>query len=345
MPVAVADDGLSPCRRIGAIKDRRDLWRMAQVRMRHERQRHDQAWLAVLFAATFGIVTISSAPIAIAQSEWRAPPCIYSARTPNATLCVRAHSYSRDICTALGHFAETNALPPDFFARLIWKESLFRPDAVSPKGAEGIAQFIPSTAKLRGLSNSFDALEALGKSAEYLDNLRDRFGNLGLAAAAYNAGEGGLETFLRTGNLPHETRAYVLSITAHPVEEWKDNPPDTLDLRLDKDKPFYDACTALADKRRLKDVVYEEEGTWAPWGAQLSAHFQKSVAQRLFLATVKRMPSPLNAEKPLILRERNRAFGNRLRYAARIGRETRREAEVACSAIRKGGGACIVFKN
>ena len=60
--------------------------------------------------------------------------------------------------------------------------------------------------------------------------------------------------------------------------------------------PFYDACTALADKRRLNEVEFEGEGTFAPWGAQLSAHFQKSVAQRLFLATVSRMPAPLNAE-------------------------------------------------
>jgi hypothetical protein len=318
---------------------------MVPQRMKHKRRRHGRAWFAALFAAALFAGTFSHSPIALAQPEWRAPPCVYSTNTATATLCVRARSYSRDICTALGHFAETNALPPDFFARLIWKESLFRPNAVSPKGAEGIAQFIPSTAKLRGLNNSFDALEALGKSAEYLDALRDRFGNLGLAAAAYNAGEGGLSSFLATGNLPAETRAYVLAITAHPVEEWKDNPPAALDLRLDKDKSFYDACTALADKRRLKEVEFQGEGTWAPWGAQLSAHFHKSVAQRLFLATVKRMPSPLNAEKPLILRERNRAFGNRLRYAARIGRDTRREAEVVCSAIRKGGGACIVFKN
>ncbi|MBP1861030.1 lytic transglycosylase domain-containing protein [Rhizobium herbae] len=313
--------------------------------MKHEGQRHDRAWLTALFAVTLASGTFPSPSIALAQPEWRAPPCLYSAETAGTTLCVRARSFSRDICTALGHFAETNALPPDFFARLIWKESLFRPDAVSPKGAEGIAQFIPSTAKLRGLSNSFDALEALGKSAEYLDALRDRFGNLGLAAAAYNAGEGGLGTFLATGNLPYETRAYVLAITAHPVEEWKDNPPASLDLRLDKDKSFYDACTALAGKRRLKEVEFEEEGTWAPWGAQLSAHFQKSVAERLFLATVSRMPSPLNSEKPLIQRERNRAFGTRLRYTARIGRQTRAEADAVCTEIRKGGGACIVFKN
>jgi len=85
-----------------------------------------------------------------------------------------------------------------------------------PKGAEGIAQFIPSTARLRGLSNSFDALEALQKSAEYLDDLRDRFGNLGLAAAAYNAGESGMRTFLKTGSLPQETRNYA---TARPAED------------------------------------------------------------------------------------------------------------------------------
>ncbi len=318
---------------------------MVPARMKHEEQRHDWTWFAALLTVVSAVTTFPAPDTALAQSEWRAPPCVYSARTATATLCVRARSYSRDICTALGHFAETNALPPDFFARLIWKESLFRPNAVSPKGAEGIAQFIPSTAKLRGLSNSFDALEALGKSAEYLDALRDRFGNLGLAAAAYNAGEGGLDTFLSTGNLPYETRDYVLSITAHPVEEWKDNPPTSLDLRLDKDKSFYDACTALADKRRLKEVEFEEEGTWAPWGAQLAAHFQKSVAQRLFLTTIKRMPSPLNAEKPLIQRERNKAFGTRLRYTARVGRETRAEADAVCAEIRKGGGACIVFKN
>ena len=318
---------------------------MVPSRMKHKKRRHEQAWWATQIAAILLAGTFSHGRTAFAQPEWRAPPCVYSSTTADTTLCVRSRSYSRDICTALGHFAETNALPPDFFARLIWKESLFRPDAVSPKGAEGIAQFIPSTAKLRGLNNSFDALEALGKSAEYLDVLRDRFGNLGFAAAAYNAGEGGLSNFLETGNLPSETRAYVLAVTAHPIEEWKDNPPQTLDLRLDKDKSFYDACTALADKRRLKDVEFAEEGSWAPWGAQLSAHFQKSVAQRLFLATVSRMPSPLNAEKPLIQRERNRAFGNRLRYTARIGRETRAEADAVCTQIRKTGDACIVFKN
>ncbi|WP_275783845.1 lytic transglycosylase domain-containing protein [Pararhizobium gei] len=294
---------------------------------------------------TAGLILGTQPDAAIAQIEWRAPPCTYSAATRTGALCVRAGSFNRDICTALARFSGENDLPPDFFARLIWKESLFRPDAVSSKGAEGIAQFIPSTARLRGLSNSFDALEALGEAAEYLDDLRDRFGNIGLAATAYNAGEGGLRTFLRTGNLPQETRNYVLDITAHPAEDWRDNPPATVDLRLDDRKSFEDACVALASTRRLKAVEFEAEGVWAPWGAQLAAHFQKPVAARLFLLAVRSLPEPLNMEKPLIQKERNRAFGTRLRYTARIARQTRSEAEAVCAQVRRNGGACIVFRN
>ncbi len=307
------------------------------------RRRRDRERLALL--AAWGLAFCIPTDAAIAQIEWRAPPCTYVTTTSTGTLCVRAASFNRDICRALAHLAGENDLPPDFFARLIWKESRFRPDAVSPKGAEGIAQFIPSTASLRGLSDSFDALEALKKSAEYLDDLRNRFGNIGLAAVAYNAGEGGLRAFLKTGSLPQETRGYVLDITAHAAEDWRDNPPAAIDLRLDGQKTFEDACIALADTRRLKAMEFETEGAWAPWGAQLAGHFQKAVAVRLFLSTVRSLPAPLNKEKPLIQKERNRAFGTRLRYTARIGRPTRQEAEAVCREVRKSGGACIVFRN
>ena len=311
--------------------------------MWHARRRWDRRRLALLVAGA--LVSSTPTDAAFAQIEWRAPPRIYSTTTSTGKLCVRASSFNRDICTALAHFAGENDLPPDFFARLIWKESRFRPDAVSPKGAEGIAQFMPSTARLRGLSNRFDALESLQKSAEYLDDLRDRFGNLGLAAAAYNAGESGLQAFLITGSLPLETRDYVLDITAYAAKDWRDNPPAAVDLRLDGQKSFHDACTALADTRRLKALAPKAEGVWAPWGAQLAGHFHKAVAVRLFLSTVRSLPAPLNKEKPLIQKERNRAFGTRLRYTARVGRQTRQEAEAVCVEVRKIGGACIVFRN
>src|SRR6185437_10133115 len=93
--------------------------------------------------------------------------------------------------------------------------------AVSSKGAQGIAQFMPRTADWRGLGNPFDVSAALKASASYLRDLRTRFGNLGLAAAAYNAGPQRLQDWLSgRGNLPKETRQYVQIVTGHSAEEW-----------------------------------------------------------------------------------------------------------------------------
>ena len=89
-----------------------------------------------------------------------------------------------DICRALEQGAAENALPVEFFARVIWQESRFDAHAVSPKGAAGIAQFMPATASGHGLADPFEPIEALRHSAAYLRELLDRFGNLGLAAAA-----------------------------------------------------------------------------------------------------------------------------------------------------------------
>jgi soluble lytic murein transglycosylase-like protein len=91
-----------------------------------------------------------------------------------------------DVCRTLEEAAAENGLPVEFFARVIWQESRFNARAVSPKGASGIAQFMPQTAGWHGLADPFDPIEALRHSAGYLRELRDRFGNLGLAAAAYN---------------------------------------------------------------------------------------------------------------------------------------------------------------
>ena len=113
-----------------------------------------------------------------------------------------------------------------FFARLIWQESRLRPDAVGPvtrsgKRAQGIAQFMPATAAERFLLDAFDPAQALPKSAEFLRELRAKFGNLGLAAAAYNAGAQRVQDWLSgKRTLPSETLAYVRSVTGHSAEEW-----------------------------------------------------------------------------------------------------------------------------
>src|SRR5260370_6985137 len=120
------------------------------------------------------------------------------------------------ICSALAAAAAQNDLPTDFFARLIWQESRFNPAAVSRAGAQGVAQFMPATANWRGLSNPFDPLEAIAQSAKLLRDLRREFGNLGLAAAAYNAGSGRVRDWLAGRRaLPGETRAYWRTGTGH----------------------------------------------------------------------------------------------------------------------------------
>jgi soluble lytic murein transglycosylase-like protein len=125
------------------------------------------------------------------------------------------------ICATLDRSAGQNGLPLDFFTRLIWQESRFDSFSVSHAGAQGIAQFMPGTARLVGLINPFDPIQALPKSAALLRELRAQFGNLGLAAAAYNAGPKRIEDWLANRKpLPQETQAYVRIITGRSAQEW-----------------------------------------------------------------------------------------------------------------------------
>jgi soluble lytic murein transglycosylase-like protein len=99
----------------------------------------------------------------------------------------------RSLCQVLASAAAQNGLPIEFFSRVIWQESRFKSGAIGPvtrggQRAQGIAQFMPATASEHSLRDPFDPFEALPKSAEFLRELQVQFGNLGLAAAAYNAG-------------------------------------------------------------------------------------------------------------------------------------------------------------
>ena len=131
------------------------------------------------------------------------------------------------VCQIIEAAAKENALPVGFFTRLIWQESRLRADVVGPvtrsgERALGIAQFMPGTAAERNLLEPFNPAQALPKSSEFLAELRAQFGNLGLAAAAYNAGPQRVRDYLAgSRDLPAETRNYVLAITGHPIEDWK----------------------------------------------------------------------------------------------------------------------------
>jgi hypothetical protein len=145
------------------------------------------------------------------------------------------------LCDALFTSAQNNDLPVAFFANLIWQESRLRDDAVSSKGALGIAQFMPRVAVEAGLINPFDPLQALPASAHLLRELRDQFGNLGYVAAAYNAGAKRVSEWLeRRRTLPRETRGYVMNITGRSVEQWQKAPPADADLRFTRHLPCRD---------------------------------------------------------------------------------------------------------
>lgn len=146
-----------------------------------------------------------------------------SERTATASTNQSAHEAVAppDICRTLIDAARTNDLPPAFLARLIWQESRFDPTSVSSAGAQGIAQFMPRTASDVGLSDPYDPIEALPASARFLKRLHREFGNLGLAAAAYNAGSGRIRDWMANRqSLPAETRHYVQVITGHSAESW-----------------------------------------------------------------------------------------------------------------------------
>ena len=172
-------------------------------------------------------LTLSLAP-AIAQDAPRfVRPSVEELAIPQAKPETERESEAREaMCLMIESAARSANLPLEFFARVIWQESRFRPDAVGPmtrrgQRAQGIAQFMPGTASERGLLDPFNPVQALPKSAEFLAELREQFGNLGLAAAAYNAGPRRVQEWLAgTGGMPGETRNYVSAITGASVEDW-----------------------------------------------------------------------------------------------------------------------------
>ena len=261
------------------------------------------------------------------------------------TVCITLQHYTRDVCSAIERDAAAAGLPAGFFARLIWQESHFDANAVSSAGAEGIAQFMPGTGRLRGLANPYDPAEALWRSASYLADLAGRFGNLGLAAAAYNGGEGAAGRFIAgTGYLAAETLDYVETITGLPVTTWLAGEPVDPDYQLEPGKPFQPACIAMAENDAVRQFT-PPTAVLRPWGIQLAQFFSPATTRRAFARIAGQFGTVLGGETLMLVAKRNPNFGPALRYTAEVGRDSRAEAEKLCAALHKAGGACIVVRN
>jgi hypothetical protein len=255
----------------------------------------------------------------------------------------RAYAAS-DFCPVIEKEARENGLPVGFFTRLIWRESRFNPDAISPAGAQGVAQFMPRTASSRGLLNPFEPIEALRESASYLHELLQRFGNLGLAAAAYNAGPGRLAHWLNgQDELPSETSDYVLAVTGHAITEWTTKPiPD-----LSGEHSCADLAANLSTNFRIASVPFEsplENPEWKPWGIQLAGNWHLGLLLANFERIRRQYPSVIGEVKPYILR--NHLPGVRVaNFAVRIMKDSRQEANRFCAQLEAVGGACAVLRN
>ena len=256
-----------------------------------------------------------------------------------------------ELCLIIESAAKSNDLPLEFFVRVIWQESRFQPDAVGPvtrngHRAQGIAQFMPGTASERRLLDPFDPVQALPKSAEFLNELRHQFGNLGLAAAAYNAGPRRVQAWLvGSGVMPQETRNYVLAITGASVDDWaltneNGRPPD--------DPPKANCRGLLASLQSSPNTFvsalkhHVKRAAAKLWGVQIAAGFNRDNALAMYARAVKSLSTTIGeGHEPLLVH----SPGTSTFYHVQIGADTRREADDLCNRLRRAGGACLVKRN
>jgi hypothetical protein len=275
------------------------------------------------------------------------------AATPAAA---QGETIDQALCRMIESAAVSHRIPVDFFTRLIWQESSFRPAVTSGAGAQGVAQFMPGTAADRRLADPFDPEQALPKSAELLSELRERFGNLGLAAAAYNAGPARVEGWLAgRGSLPGETRNYVSIITGRSADDWATGTrgapqPDEVvpptkclivvaGFRRGTGRPSAEPYTGPIAESALA------ESPLAPWGVQVAGNFSKDRALASYARARERHAAILGEVIPMVIGTRLRNRGTHAFYRVRIPAPTREAAAEICSRLHKAGGACVVLKS
>ena len=163
-------------------------------------------------------VTVTSKPIAAQRvSEALVAPRVVSPAAVSAQATAPAAS---GIDEAIEQIAAQVSLQPQVIHSVIKVESNYNPFAISPKGAQGLMQLIPATARRFGVSNAFNPAENIQGGSKYLKYLLDLYGgNYALALAAYNAGEAAVA---RYGGVPPfpETKNYLI-LVARQLQEAK----------------------------------------------------------------------------------------------------------------------------
>lgn len=259
------------------------------------------------------------------------------------------------LCRLIDEAAAGHAVPPAFLTRLIFQESSFRAGVTSPAGAQGVAQFMPGTARERGLLDPFDPEQAVPKAAHLLADLRQRFGNWGLAAAAYNGGPARVAAWMAgRGGLPFETENYVFAITGATAQAWADEVRQISGRdERERESPARQATpdstapclTTVAAIRRGRPQLAMAEAPFAPWGVQLAGNFSKARAVGAFQRAGARHRAIIGDLQPMVIGTRLRSRGTRAFYRVRLPAATRTEAAALCRRIQANGGACVVLRS
>jgi Transglycosylase SLT domain len=271
--------------------------------------------------------------------------CSAAVAETNAVAVGKPESPEVSICRLIQSSARSQNLPVAFLTRLIWQESSFRPNVSSPAGAQGIAQFMPQTAGERGLANPFDPEEAIPKAAELLAELKQRFGNLGLATAAYNAGPTRVANWLAgQGSLPAETRDYVLAITRYPADDWRGKVQEMTTT----DGPAQSEMTCpqvVAAIRQIRPGDAAGSVLTAPWGVQFTGSHSKSAVLADYARIRQTYFAILGNIEPMVLAGRVAGFGWATYYQVRAPAASLTEANALCHKILRVGGSCSVLRN
>jgi len=244
-------------------------------------------------------------------------------------------------CRIVESAARSSDLPVSFLTRLVWIESRFQARVVSSAGAQGVAQFMPETAAERGLADPFDPEQAIPMAAKFLVDLDQQFGNIGLAAAAYNAGPNRVASWLAgSGDLPRQTQIYIFLLTGRTAEDWvaqgrHATPTDeTVDRR---------SCIDVTATLRVEEGA--EQAAVAPWGVQLAGNFSKTTALASFERARQRYSRILGDLQPMIIGTRLRSRGARPFYRVLVPASSRAVADQVCHAIMVAGGACVALRS
>ena len=205
---------------------------------------------------------------------------------------------------------------------------------------------MPETAKLRGLENPFEPISAVKASAAFLADLRDQFGNLGLAAAAYNAGEKRVGDWQRgKSSMPLETQDYVQFITGRDVNEWKEAHASFAIPAIGKAGDFTTDCVTLALRKTTLSDTATQSAPRQPWGVVLAVNFNEREALSTFQRLKLRFPKLIANRQPMITRKRNLSRGTRRMVFVMLGENTAVAAQATCYNLSAAGAPCIVKRN